>query len=145
MKNQFLKYPFLLFCLVVMVSCKKEVTPTVDPMEMEMVGANRTHSGMFVNGPYGTVSGSVHIVRNPNGSLLLRIENLLASNGPDLKVYLSKEVQPVNFISLGNLKSVNGNQVYDISGMPDFMEYKYALIHCKQFNHLFGSAELKKN
>lgn len=70
---------------------------------------------------------------------------LKASNGPDLKVYLSKELQPVNFINLGALKSVNGNQVYGVTGMPDIMEYKYALVHCQAFNHLFGSAELKKN
>ena len=68
-----------------------------------------------------------------------------ASNGPDLKVYLSKELQPVNFINLGALKSVNGNQVYDVTGMPDIMEYKYALVHCQAFNHLFGSVELRKN
>jgi hypothetical protein len=135
---------FLLFTLFVF-SCKKEATPTEDPMEMEMMGAIRTHTGLFVNGPFGVVSGTAHIVRNTNGSIQLNIENLKATNGPDLKVYLSKELQPVNFIKLGALKSVNGNQVYDVTGMPDIMEYKYALVHCQAFNHLFGSAELKKN
>jgi hypothetical protein len=75
----------------------------------------------------------------------LLIEGLKSTNGPDLKVFLSKEVQPINFINLGALKSVNGNQVYDITGMPDIKEYKFALIHCQAFNHLFGSAELIKN
>jgi hypothetical protein len=136
-------YGILLLCI--MAGCKKEATPTEDLMEMEMAGANRTHTGLFVNGPYGSVSGSAHIVRNSDGSIQLLIENLRSSNGPDLKVYLSKEVQPINFINLGNLKSVNGNQVYDVSGMPDIMEYKFALVHCQAFNHLVGSAELKKN
>jgi Electron transfer DM13 len=145
MKTFFLKYPILLGFLLLAASCKKEATPTEELMEMEMTGANRTHTGLFVNGPYGAVSGTVHIVKNTNGSIQLLIENLKSTNGPDLKVYLSKEVQPVNFIDLGALKSVNGNQVYDVSGMPDIMEFKYALIHCKAFNHLFGSAELKKN
>ncbi len=128
-----------------LASCKKDMAPTEELMEMEMTGAMRTHSGMFINGPYGSVRGSVHVVKNTNGSLELLIENLQSSNGPDLQVYISKEVQPVNFISLGALKSVNGNQVYSISGMPDIAEYKYALIHCRAFNHLFGSAELMKN
>ncbi len=145
MKSNFLVFPLVLFCVLFVSSCKKEVTPTEDLMEMEMMGAIRTHTGLFLNGPYGTVSGTAHIVRNPNGSIQLNIENLKASNGPDLKVYLSKEIQPVNFINLGALKSVNGNQVYDVTGMPDIMEYKYALVHCQAFNHLFGSAELKKN
>lgn len=124
--------------------CTKDKTATEDLMETEMAGAVRTHSGLFVNGPYGSVSGSVHVVRNTNGTLQLVIENLRSSNGPDLQVYLSKEVQPVNFINLGALKSVNGNQVYTITGMPDFADYKFALIHCRAFNHLFGSAPLVK-
>lgn len=140
-----MKLFFVFLLATALFSCKKESTSTEDLMEMEMAGANRTHTGIFINGPYGTVSGAAHIVRNANGSIQLLIENLKSTNGPDLKVYLSKEVQPVNFINLGALKSVNGNQVYDVTGMPDIMEYKYALVHCQQFNHLFGSAELKKN
>jgi hypothetical protein len=140
-----MKLFFVFLLATALFSCKKESTSTEDLMEMEMAGASRTHTGLFINGPYGTVSGAAHIVRNANGSIQLLIENLKSSNGPDLKVYLSKEVQPVNFINLGALKSVNGNQVYDVTGMPDIMDYKYALVHCQQFNHLFGSAELKKN
>lgn len=145
MKTFFLKYPLFIAFLLLTASCKKEATPTEDLMEMEMTGANRTHTGLFINGPYGNVSGAAHIVRNADGRIQLLIENLKSSNGPDLKVYLSKEVQPVNFINLGSLKSVNGNQVYDVTGMPNIMEYKYALVHCQAFNHLFGSAELIKN
>jgi hypothetical protein len=145
MKFRLMQYPFIIALLLLAASCKKEATPDEVLMEMEMMGAIRTHTGRFVNGPYGTVTGSAHIVRNANGSIQLLIEGLKSTNGPDLKVYLSKEVQPVNFINLGSLKSVNGNQVYDITGMPDIIEYKYALVHCKAFNHLFGSAELKKN
>jgi hypothetical protein len=72
----------------------------------------------------------------------LKLTNFSTTNGPDLKVYLSKEIHPLSFIKLGDLKSIGGNQVYDIIGSPDFMQYKYALIHCEQYNHLFGSAEL---
>jgi hypothetical protein len=140
-----MKIILLSLAVLLLAACKKENTSTEDLMEMEMPGATRTHSGTFVNGPYGRVSGMAHIVRNTNGSLDLRLENLSATNGPDLFVYLSKELQPVNFINLGSLKSVSGNQVYPISGMPDILEYKYALIHCRQFNHMFGSAELLKN
>jgi hypothetical protein len=87
------------------------------------------------------VSGSV-MVYQANGKLQLKLSGFSTTNGPDLKVYLSKEIQPVNFIKLGDLKSTSGNQVYDITGIPDFSQYRYALIHCEQYNHLFGSAEL---
>jgi hypothetical protein len=51
-------------------------------------------------------------------------------------------MQPVNFIDLGSLQSTSGNQVYNISGSPDLTVYKYALVHCVDYNHLFGWAEL---
>ncbi len=113
----------------------------------EMVGAGAvvaptTTPGMFVsNGP--SVSGTVKIYET-NGKLSLALENFKTDNGPDLHVYLSQEMFPVNFIDLGKLKATSGNQVYDISGMPDFTKFKFALIHCQQFNHLFGSAQLIK-
>jgi Electron transfer DM13 len=133
-------------CIILLFSaCKKEVTPTEAIDDMLMSSAIKTYSGNFINGPYGSVSGKAHIIRNANGSLQLQLEGLSSSNGPDLKVYLSKEVQPINFINLGSLRSTNGNQLYDISGTPDFNSYKFVLIHCQAFNHLFGSAPLKMN
>jgi len=105
-------------------------------------GSNAKYTGDFSNGPYGSVQGAAKIYVQ-NDKYVLALENIAVSNGPDLHVYLSREVQPVNFIDLGKLKSTNGNQVYAIAGEPDFLAYKYALIHCQQYNHLFGSATLK--
>jgi len=128
--------------LCLLVSCVKENTPTIPLNDNVDTTANLKYKGSFINGPYGRVSGMASVYRQ-NDSLILALMNVSISNGPDLHVYLSKEMQPVNFIDLGKLQSINGNQLYTISGMPDFSQYKYALIHCKQFNHLFGSAELK--
>jgi hypothetical protein len=134
----------LVSAVLVMASCKKEYnTPTI-PVD-DQVGtttASLEHKGNFMNGPYGSVTGKVKIYQE-NGKFILALQEFSSSNGPALHVYLSKEVQPVNFIDLGDLQSTNGNQLYDVPGTPDFMEYKYALIHCKQYNHLFGSAELE--
>jgi Electron transfer DM13 len=126
-----------------LVSCVKENTPEI-PLDnvvdttVAMPGSN----GAFINGPYGTVSGMA-TVYNQNGNLILALQNMRISNGPQLHVYISKEVQPVNFIDLGPLQSTMGNQLYNIPGKPDFSVYKYALVHCKKFNHLFGSAKLQ--
>lgn len=135
----------LISLIAVFVSCTKE-NATPDTPANENVDTSSTvveYMGNFVNGPYGTVSGSAEIRKETDGDLILVLKNMKISNGPDLHVYLSKEVQPANFIDLGRLKSTGGNQVYNIPGKPDFREYKYALIHCQQFNHLFGSTELK--
>ena len=59
-----MKYFMFFAIFLAFISCKKEETPSEVLMEMEMTGAKRTHTGMFVNGPSGTVTGSAHIVRN---------------------------------------------------------------------------------
>lgn len=121
---------------------KQNATPTTPVDEMVDTSAMQKYIGAFMNGPYGSVSGTASLFYQ-SGTYSLAIKNAMISNGPDLHVYLSKEIQPINFIDLGKLKSTMGNQVYAISGVPDFNQYKYALIHCQQYNHLFGSAELK--
>ncbi len=131
----------LLFVMAI-TSCKKEA-PTIMLNEMVADTAVQKLAGSFENGPYGAVTGMAVIYKLADGKYQLKLQDFNTSNGPDLKVYLSKEVMPVNFINLGDLKSTNGNQVYDIPGSPDFSQYQYACIHCKAYNHLFGYALLK--
>jgi hypothetical protein len=134
---------FLIFVIIGMNSCVKENTstnPVNNPVDTTM--AEKRFSGVFNNGPYGAVTGSAKIYFQ-NNQHILALESFTSSNGPDLHVYISKEVQPVNYIDLGRLQSVSGNQQYQLAGNINFSEYKYALIHCQQYNHLFGSAELK--
>lgn len=134
----------VIFALFISLSsCVKENTPT-EPVNnpVDTSAANIRFNGTFGNGPYGLVNGMAKIYFQDN-HYILALENFNSSNGPDLHVYISKEVQPVNYIDLGKLQSVNGNQQYPLTGNINFSEYKYALIHCQQYNHLFGSAELK--
>lgn len=138
-------YASLLVCVVAFASCSKSgyapEQTTNDTVDTTLISL-QLH-GIFENGPYGTVTGVVKIFTDSLGKYNLLLDSFSTSNGPDLHVYLSQEVQPIHFIDLGKLRSTNGKQVYSISNMPDFDVYKYALIHCQQYNHLFGSAELK--
>lgn len=137
---------YILITLVMLsaTGCKKENTPDlvldekIDPVTMPM----QKTIGSFANGPYGTASGTAKIYE-VGASIKLSLENFSSSNGPNLMVYLSKEKDPVHFINLGDLKATGGNQVYDIPAVVKAVDYKYALIYCKQFSHLFGFAELK--
>ena len=121
---------------------KKENTPSTVLNEMVDSIAVLKYSGAFSSGPYGTVGGDAMIYKTGN-KYELKFTNFTSSNGPDLRVYLSKEMMPGAFIDLGALKSTAGSQVYEINGIVDFTDYKYALIHCRQFNHLFGWALLQ--
>jgi hypothetical protein len=124
-------------------SCVKENTPTT-PLNnsVDTTVAMLKYTGDFINGPYGRVTGKARLYCKGD-SMVLALENVSISNGPDLHVYLSKEIFPVNFIDLGLLQSTNGNQLYKIRAGTAIDGYKYALIHCKQYDHLFGSAELQ--
>jgi hypothetical protein len=121
-------------------SCKK--TSEVALNEQVDATAMLKLQGSFMGLGAEKVSGEAKIYLQ-NGKYYLALESFSTTNGPDLKVYLSQKAEPFNFIKLGDLKSTNGNQVYDILGSLDLTKYKYALIHCERFNHLYGTAELR--
>ena len=78
-----------------------------------------------------------------SGHTILRLENFKSTNGPNVHLYLSADKAASNFIDLGRLKANNGNQNYDIPVGTDLAKYNMALIWCKDFSVLFGSAQLK--
>lgn len=120
-------------------SCSKTSTVTLD--EMVSITSMLKSNGNFKGYGSEKVSGEAKIYI-ADKKYMLKLENFSTTNGPDLKVYLSKAYTPQDHISLGDLKSTNGNQVYEIPGNPDFSKYHFVLIHCEKFNHLYGSAEL---
>jgi hypothetical protein len=77
------------------------------------------------------------------GRTILRLENFKSTNGPNVHLYLSTDKAASNFIDLGRLKANNGNQNYNIPVGTDLAKYNTALIWCKDFSILFGSAQLK--
>lgn len=137
MKTNFLLLPlFVLFC-----SCEVEGTLTkdqevviIDPIAMPSIieGQFEPTSGI-------TVSGTAKVVQDGN-SFKVVLDNFNISGGPDLKVYLSKTNSPSDFVNLGNLTT---STVYPIPANVPIAAYKYVLIHCQQYNHLFAIATLK--
>lgn len=121
--------------------CGKTSTDTLN--EMINPDGNLKFSGTFKGLGRENVSGAAKIFLT-DGKYMLKLENFSTTNGPDLKVYLSRGPSPLEFVSLGDLKSTKGNQVYEIPGSPHFSKLKFVLIHCERYNHLYGSAELMK-
>lgn len=143
-KNYYMQVKFFFMAMLAVsafAGCGKTSTETLN--EMVSMDGTLNGNGTFVGYGSEKVSGQAKIFKT-NNEYMLKLENFSTTNGPDLKVYLSKAASPKEFISLGDLKSTNGNQVYNIPGSPDFTQYRYVLIHCERYNHLFGSAELMK-
>lgn len=98
-------------------------------------------------------SGTVSVVRQPDGSRLLAIANLDTSDGPDVHVWLTDA--PVlkgekgwhvfddgRHRNLGTLKGNLGNQLYRIPKDADLTRLTSVSIWCERFDVSFGAAEL---
>ena len=109
-------------------------------------------SGELISHEHGT-SGTVRILELPDGSRVLRIEDLDTDNGPDLKVWLTDA--PVidgpdgwfvfddgQYADLGSLKGNKGSQNYAIPADVDLAELTSLTIWCDRFNVSFGAAAL---
>ncbi len=82
-------------------------------------------------------SGTVQVIKTERGDVV-RYENFKTINGPDLYVYLAKDLGAKSFISLGELKATEGNVNYDVPPGVDVSDYKYVMVWCKQFGVLFN-------
>jgi hypothetical protein len=106
-------------------------------------------SDLLLTGTFVGVGDGVHhaqgiakVIPIEGGSNVLRLEDLVVTNGPDLYVYLSTDKSASDFVNLGRLKANIGNQNYPIPDGTDMTKYDTVLIWCRAFSVLFGSAEL---
>jgi hypothetical protein len=106
--------------------------------------SNKTLIGNFVGAGDGfhNAEGVAKIIQLADGTDILRSENFKATNGPDLYVYLSTDKTNADIVNLGRLKGNIGNQNYLIPAGTDITKYNTALIWCRAFSVIFGSAQL---
>lgn len=133
------KYVIFLFVALTLFSCEKEGEfTTTNNQSINLNAAVVLKSGHFITTSGISGSGSVKIYSENNQRKLV-LENYTIENGPDLKVYLSTTNEPNTFVNLGNL---NPETIYTIPNSVDLDVYKYVLIHCQQYNHLYAIALL---
>ena len=137
--------PFFIFLFIMaaIASCKEDEGTPTGPIDdtFNPLTATLIKSGTLV-GVGHTVSGTASIYES-TGKKTVLLDPYSSQNGPDLKVYLSKDEKASSYISLGKLKSIDGKQSYEIPNNPDVTDYKFVLVWCEQFTVIFGKAELK--
>lgn len=117
------------------------------PMEEPMPPQESTVSGLGqerfeVMGTIGhPASGSVRIIDAAEGPVV-RFENLDTINGPNIHVYLAKDLEAEDFVDLGPLKATNGNINYPVPEGVDVSKYRYVMHWCVPFGVLFNYAEI---
>lgn len=127
--------------VLLLISCEKEGDLTKNSSANTIISS----AAILVSGGTFTPTSGISVTGNAkiymeNNTKKVVLENFTISEGPDLKVYLSKSATPDEFINLGSLTAAT---VYPIPELVDVSQYKYVLIHCQQFNHLYAIAELK--
>jgi hypothetical protein len=134
-----MKKLFLLLVLIGFTSCQVEGELTKDKID-KPIEANSIlkYSGTFTGTSGINASGQAKIYLEGT-QYRLQLEGFSVSNGPDLKVYLSKSSSPSEFVTLGNLTS---STIYNIPLEVNVNAYSHVLIHCQQYNHLFAIAAL---
>ncbi|MFZ0316518.1 MAG: DM13 domain-containing protein [Nitrososphaeraceae archaeon] len=123
---------------------KQNATVNENMNETKMTNDTMTLMGNFVDAGDGfhKAEGIAKVINLADGRTFLRLENLRTTNGPDLYVYLSVGKDALDIVNLGRLKGNIGNQNYEIPAGTDLSKYNTALIWCKAFSTLFGSAKL---
>ncbi|MFV2121779.1 DM13 domain-containing protein [Streptomyces sp. Act-28] len=118
----------------------------------EPAGPVTLAQGSFISHEH-TTTGTVKVVRLPDGGHTLRLEGLDTSNGPDLRVWLSDA--PVKegkagwgvfddgrYVDLAGLKGNKGDQNYPLPADVDWSRYPSVSIWCDRFDVSFGAATL---
>lgn len=137
------------------ISGAPEPSPSQQPSTPPQTGPQTIASGRLISHEHDT-TGSVAVLRLPDGSRVLRLENLDTSDGPDLKVWLSDAAvvqgkagwhvfDDGRYRNLGDLKGNHGNQNYAIPADADLSVLRSVTIWCDRFNVSFGAAALTEN
>ncbi|TVU63262.1 DM13 domain-containing protein [Paenarthrobacter nitroguajacolicus] len=106
-------------------------------------------TGAFQSQEHET-TGTARLLKLPDGSHLLRLENLASSDGPDVKVWLSSQeaggdwfkYRSGRYVDLGAVKATHGNQNYVIPAGTDIAGLASVVLWCDRFSVAFGSAPL---
>lgn len=86
-------------------------------------------------------TGNVRVTKTETGTTV-RYENYDGTNGPDLFVYLAKDLDAKEFVSFGRARGNKGNINYEVPEGIDVSEYRYVMTWCKAFGVLFDYAEI---
>jgi hypothetical protein len=101
-----------------------------------------------------TTTGQVKLIRLPDGTRTLRLENLDTSNGPDVQVWLTdapvkegtagwRVFDDGKHISLGKLKGNKGDQNCPVPADVHLADYTSVTLWCDRFDVSFGAAALQ--
>lgn len=109
------------------------------PEQMDMQG----ETAQVIGTAGHPASGTARIIE-ADGTTYVRYEDFQTLNGPDLFVYLAKDLNADEFVNLGKLRATEGNINYEVPDDVDVSEYPYVMVWCRAFSVLFNYADLSQ-
>jgi hypothetical protein len=111
----------------------------------------------LASGSFGVIDGihrgqgSANVLRLTDGSQVLRLEDFMVTNGPDLYVYFSPHPAPRSSAELHEggafevapLKGNVGDQNYPLPAELNVEHFASAVVYCRRFAVVFSTAELR--
>lgn len=88
-------------------------------------------------------SGTVRIIESEEQTFI-RFEDFETLNGPQLHLYLSKDLEATEYVDLGPIRGTEGNINYEIPEDVDLSEYPYVMHWCVPFGVLFNYANISQ-
>lgn len=146
MRSKMFLFTVLLFWLM---SCDEntdtEIVPDMTDPDVESGDLNLLKRGTLTSYEHN-LQGAVALYEDSLEMKVIRLEEFFMTEGPDVRVYISKSnnYSNANTIEIGKLKESYSNQriTIPVANYPE--EYKFVLVYCLEFHSLFGYAELKE-
>lgn len=120
------------------------------------VGAAQNEASALVSGDFIQLNalhwgaGTATIYEWADGRRSLQLQNFESARGGDMRIYLSRDPQPLvplqigaDFLDLGRLKGNIGDQSYLLPAGHDLTIYQSAVIYCRQFDEVITVATLR--
>ncbi len=133
------------------ISTPQEIKLEIIESKKEIITKPKIDEGLktFIKRDYN-ILGNWSLKQENNQVYLIFHSNFKTKNGPDLKVFLSKQSSSTlngknaseNAIFLKDLKSNKGEQKYLIPANVNVVDYKCVLIHCLKYDKLWGYGTL---
>ena len=96
----------------------------------------------IVDTPGHPATGNIRVISTED-TTIVRYEDYDGTNGPDLKIYLTNDLEEAgDFVSLGAARGNQGNINYTVPNDVDISDYQYVVTWCEAFGVLFDYAEI---
>ena len=122
-------------------------TPQFATQATPMIIALKASQSQFETAQKPTQGGVT--IKSVDGKQYLHLDaNFSTENGPQVEVLLHQDAVPQvytssNYISLGEIKSFQGEQWYEIPATVDISQFQSVSIWCREFDVTFGYATLQ--